>query len=78
LGLAGRLLKSSAGGAEGVSSLLSDNIEDVKEGDGPGWRGVVDRIDSLLERADSRLDEFTGAVKKGVEETVSLRPCLGS
>ncbi|KAF2501683.1 hypothetical protein BU16DRAFT_522594 [Lophium mytilinum] len=70
LGLAGRLLKGSAGGAEGVSSLLSDTVEDVKEGEGAGWRGVVDRIDSLLERADSRLDEFTGAVKKGGEETV--------
>ncbi|KAF2815477.1 uncharacterized protein BDZ99DRAFT_567310 [Mytilinidion resinicola] len=70
LGLAGRLLKGSAGGAEGVSSLLSDNVDDLKEGEGAGWRGVVDRIDSLLERADSRLDEFTGAVKKGVEETV--------
>lgn len=72
VGLAERLLKSSAGNTAGVSSSLADGIDDVKDGDGAGWRGVVDRIDSLLEKVDSRLDEFTGAVKKGVEETVSL------
>ncbi|KAJ6083376.1 hypothetical protein N7467_007511 [Penicillium canescens] len=28
------------------------------------WRGVVDVIDSLLEKADACLDEFTGVIKK--------------
>ena len=28
------------------------------------WRGVVDVVDSLLERADVCLDEFSGAVRR--------------
>lgn len=32
------------------------------------WKGVVDVVDSLLERADMRLDEFTGLIKRGAEK----------
>ena len=46
------------------------NIEDVED----NWRAVVDVVDSLLERADTALDEFTGAVRRlspGVDMQVS-------
>lgn len=39
------------------------SIRDV-EGIENNWRAVVDVVDSLLERADTALDEFTGAVKR--------------
>lgn len=34
-----------------------DHVED-------NWRGIVDVIDSLLEKADRNLDEFTGVIKQ--------------
>ena len=66
LALADRLLKSAAASADAVrhhskqESLLPD--ADALEGN---WRAVVDVLDSLLERADTSLDEFTGVVKRG-------------
>ena len=59
LSLANRLLGSATAHAENVRPTLRD-IEDV-EGN---WAKVVDVVDSLLERADTALDEFTGAVKR--------------
>lgn len=59
LSLANRLLGSATAHADNVRPTLRD-IEDV-EGN---WTRVVDVVDSLLERADTALDEFTGAVKR--------------
>ncbi|OJD35991.1 exosome component 3-5 exonuclease [Diplodia corticola] len=59
LSLAERLLGSAAAGSEVVGPKLDD--QDAVDS---GWRGVVDVVDSLLERADTSLDEFTGIVKR--------------
>ncbi|KAF2000324.1 hypothetical protein P154DRAFT_534681 [Amniculicola lignicola CBS 123094] len=59
LRLAQRLLENAAGGADGVGPKLPD----VEAIDG-NWRGVVDIVDSLLEKADTSLDEYTGVVKR--------------
>lgn len=60
LSLANRLLGSAtASAAQNVRPTLRD-VEDV-EGN---WAKVVDVVDSLLERADTALDEFTGAVRR--------------
>ncbi|OMP88039.1 Exosome complex exonuclease rrp6 [Diplodia seriata] len=59
LSLAERLLGSAAAGSE----VAGPKLEDADAVDA-GWRGVVDVVDSLLERADTSLDEFTGIVKR--------------
>jgi len=62
LALANRLVGSAtAGAAPNVRppTLLRD-VDDV-EGN---WSKVVDVLDSLLERADTAMDEFTGAVRR--------------
>lgn len=59
LNLASRLLGSATAHADNVRPTLRD-IEDVES----NWTRVVDVVDSLLERADTALDEFTGAVKR--------------
>jgi hypothetical protein len=59
LSLASRLLGSATANADNVRPTLRD-IEDVES----NWTRVVDVVDSLLERADTALDEFTGAVKR--------------
>lgn len=59
LALASAVLKAATAGTDVDAPLLDteDSIED-------NWRGVVDVIDSLLEKADACLDEFTGVIKK--------------
>lgn len=59
LALAERLLGNAAAGSE----VVGPRLEDADAVDGQ-WRGVVDVIDSLLERADTSLDEYTGIVKR--------------
>ena len=59
LSIANRLLGSATAHADNVRPTLRD-LDDV---DG-NWSKVVDVVDSLLERADTALDEFTGAVKR--------------
>ncbi|KAK0384589.1 hypothetical protein NLU13_8675 [Sarocladium strictum] len=60
LGLSTRLLKSAARacGIQGAPSL--EDAEDIDV----SWRGVVDVVDSVLEKADTALDEYTGLVKR--------------
>lgn len=58
LALSSSLLKSAASLAEIKVPVLTE-IDDVDN----QWRGVVDVLDSLLEKADSCLDEYTGVVK---------------
>lgn len=59
LSLTSTLLKAATAGTELQTPPLADenSIES-------NWRGVVDVIDSLLEKADACLDEFTGVIKK--------------
>jgi exosome complex exonuclease RRP6 len=53
------LLKAATGGTELPAPVL-DNEDSLED----NWRGVVDVIDNLLEKADACLDEFTGVIKK--------------
>ena len=59
LHLAQRLLENAAASSDAVGPKLPD----VEAIDG-NWRGIVDVIDSLLEKADISLDEYTGVVKR--------------
>ena len=61
LGLASSLLGTASATEETVRPVTS--LKDIDSIDA-NWRAVVDVIDSLLERADTALDEFTGAVKR--------------
>jgi hypothetical protein len=62
LALASRLLGNVGQGSEVVSAppKLVDSDELAEQ-----WRGVVDVVDSLLERADISLDEYTGLIRRG-------------
>ncbi|KAF7910366.1 hypothetical protein EAE99_011282 [Botrytis elliptica] len=65
LALANQLLKSAAS-VSGVQVPILEDVDDVDN----NWRGVVDVVDSLLEKTDTCLDEYTGIIKrKQVEET---------
>lgn len=59
LSLTSSILKAATAGTDISAPVLSDeeSIED-------NWRGIVDVIDALLEKADACLDEFTGVIKK--------------
>ena len=61
LGLATRLVGAAEADAASVRPPLS--LRDIEDVEG-NWRAVVDVVDSLLERADTALDEFTGAVRR--------------
>lgn len=59
LALTSAVLKAATAGTDVDAPSLdtADSLED-------NWRGVVDVIDLLLEKADACLDEFTGVIKK--------------
>lgn len=59
LSLASALLKSAASIAELRAPVLED-ADDVEN----NWRNVVDVVDSLLEKSDTCLDEYTGVIKR--------------
>ncbi|KAK0625256.1 ribonuclease H-like domain-containing protein [Bombardia bombarda] len=59
LQLASGLLKS-AGNATNQKAYALEDADDVDI----HWRGIVDVIDSLLEKADTCLDEYTGLIKR--------------
>lgn len=59
LALSERLLANAAG-ADAVGRPRLPDVEAIDT----HWRGVVDAVDSLLEKADISLDEYTGAVKR--------------
>lgn len=69
LALATRLLGAAAQDTESVRPPPS--LKDVDAIDS-NWRAVVDVVDSLLERADTALDEFTGAVKRWTPEAETV------
>jgi exosome complex exonuclease RRP6 len=69
LDLAGRLLKSAASLTDAHVPILEE-VDDIDN----NWRGIVDVVDSLLEKADTCLDEYTGLVKRkdpGIEQACS-------
>ncbi|KAF2827436.1 hypothetical protein CC86DRAFT_455098 [Ophiobolus disseminans] len=69
LHLAQRLLENAAASSDAVGPKLPD-----AEAIDANWRGVVDVIDSLLEKADISLDEYTGVVKRlspSAEQTIT-------
>jgi len=59
LDIAGKLTKAAVLNTE-VKAPQLNNVDAVEE----NWQGVVDAIDSLLEKADACLDEYTGVVKR--------------
>lgn len=59
LSLAKRLIKSATVGTAVSAPKLKDS-EDVDD----NWHGIVEVVDSLLEKADIALDEYTGVIKK--------------
>lgn len=64
LALSRSLLKSAASISELEVPVLQD-VEDVEN----NWRSVVDIVDSLLEKADICLDEYTGVLKRKTPPT---------
>ncbi|KAF1956510.1 hypothetical protein CC80DRAFT_59277 [Byssothecium circinans] len=78
LQLAQRLLENAAASSDAVGPKLPD-VDAIDA----NWRGVVDVIDSLLEKADTSLDEYTGVVKRlspGADQAakdVKPRPSIG-
>src|SRR4051812_6586835 len=61
LALSTALLKSASSLSELTTPVLED-VDDVEN----NWRNVVDVVDSLLEKADTSLDEYTGVIKRRV------------
>lgn len=59
LELSTKLLKSAAS----ISDLRAPSLEDTDDVEN-NWRNVVDIIDSLLEKSDTCLDEYTGMIKR--------------
>jgi exosome complex exonuclease RRP6 len=59
LELAGSLLKSAAS----ISELQVPTLDDADDVDS-NWRAIVDVVDSLLEKTDIGLDEYTGVIKR--------------
>ncbi|KAF6798761.1 3'-5' exonuclease, partial [Colletotrichum sojae] len=59
LELSTTLLKSAAQ----VFGLKAPELEDADDVD-LRWRGIVDVVDSVLEKADTSIDEYTGALKR--------------
>ncbi|KAK5995546.1 Exosome complex exonuclease rrp6 [Cladobotryum mycophilum] len=59
LELSTRLLQSAARACSAKAPKLED-AEDIEM----NWRSVVDVVDSVLEKADTALDEYTGLVKR--------------
>ncbi|KAF1808356.1 hypothetical protein P152DRAFT_462632 [Eremomyces bilateralis CBS 781.70] len=66
-------------GKKGAGILGSGEEEDAEAVDviDRNWRGVVDVLDGLLEKADSTLDEFSGVVKRMDPESQSPAPPKG-
>lgn len=59
LALASAILKSAAS----ISDLRVPVLEDTDDVEN-NWRNVVDVVDSLLEKSDTCLDEYTGVIKR--------------
>ena len=62
LGLVRKLTRTAVEGTEVRAPQLSDR-ESVDD----NWKGFVDVIDNLLEKADACLDEYTGSIRKPID-----------
>jgi PMC2NT (NUC016) domain len=60
LQLTQKLLKAATGAGSNISPPRIQEVEEVDD----NWRGLVDVVDDLLERADACLDEYTGVIKR--------------
>lgn len=60
LQLTQKLLRAATTTGSSISPVRVQNLEDVDE----NWRGIIDVVDDLLERADASLDEYTGVIKR--------------
>ena len=69
LGLSSSILQSAAALTESNAPILQE-VDDVDN----NWRGVVDVVDSLLERADTCLDEYTGVIKRKASSAEQVCP----
>ncbi|KAL0939670.1 exosome complex exonuclease [Colletotrichum truncatum] len=69
LELSTTLLKSAAE----ICGLNAPKLEDADDVD-MRWRGIVDVIDSVLEKADTSIDEYTGALKRKDAPTADVSP----
>jgi exosome complex exonuclease RRP6 len=76
LGIAHSLLKSAAKACNMKAPRL-DDPEDIDL----NWRGIVDVVDTVLEKADTAIDEYTGVLKRKEAPTAeavripSFYPC---
>ena len=59
LSLARRLAQSASVGTEVAAPDIRDK-ESVED----NWKGIIDVVDNLLEKADACLDEYTGVIKR--------------
>lgn len=59
LRLTSKLLKA----ATKDTNIKAPNLKDQDSMD-DNWRGIIDVVDDLLEKADASLDEFTGVIKR--------------
>lgn len=59
--LAERLVRSAALSSDGVGEPLSLNTVEAVDNN---WHNIVDTIDSLLERAATSIDQYTGTLKR--------------
>lgn len=59
LDLSTRLLRSAAN----TCGLKAPDLEDNEDID-VNWRQIVDIVDTVLEKADTALDEYTGLIKR--------------
>jgi exosome complex exonuclease RRP6 len=74
LDLSSRLLRSAAS-ACGLKAPTFEDVDDIDL----NWRGVVDVVDTVLEKADTALDEYTGLIKRKdppTGDSVSASPSL--
>ncbi|KAF8423841.1 ribonuclease H-like domain-containing protein [Tirmania nivea] len=70
LGLVNSLLRNATAGTDLDTPKLED-VEDIET----NWKDVIEVVDFLLERADTCLDEYTGAIKqKNPEVGPNARP----
>ncbi len=69
LALASALIKS----AVSISELKAPTLQDADDVEN-NWRNVVDVVDSLLEKSDTCLDEYTGRIKRKESPTSEQSP----
>ncbi len=70
VGLAERLVRSAALGSDAVGEPVSLNTVAAIDNN---WHGIVDTIDSLLERAATSIDQYTGTLKRASPGQVRSR-----